>query len=117
VLLIGAALIQLVGGIGFSFTQSFGIGFVSIAALGLVSTVFAITHTMLILLVVPANFRSRIMGFQVLMMGLFPIGSLALGFVADSIGLGEAVRVFSAFGVFFLVLIWVRYPALRKPLG
>ena len=116
-LLIGAALIQSMGSIGFSFTQSFEIGFVSIAALGLVSTVFAITHTMLILLVVPANYRGRIMGFQVLMMGLFPIGSLALGFVADSIGLGEAVRLFSAFGVFFLVLIWVRYPALRKPLG
>lgn len=116
-LLIGAALIQSMGSIGFSFTQSFEIGFVSIAALGLVSTVFAITHTMLILLVVPANYRGRIMGFQVLMMGLYPIGSLTLGFAADAIGLGQAVRLFAASGVFFLALIWVRYPALRKPLG
>jgi len=115
--LIGAALIQSMGSIGFSFTQSFEIGFVSIAALGLVSTVFAITHTMLILLVVPANYRGRIMGFQVLMMGLYPIGSLTLGFAADAIGLGQAVRLFAASGVFFLALIWVRYPALRKPLG
>ena len=116
-LLIGAALIQSMGSIGFSFTQSFEIGFVSIAALGLVSTVFAITHTMLILLVVPSNYRGRIMGFQVLMMGLYPIGSLTLGFAADAIGLGQAVRLFAASGVFFLALIWVRYPALRKPLG
>ena len=56
------------------------------------------------------------MGFQVLMMGLFPLGSLALGFTADAIGLGFAVRVFASMGVVLLVMIWFKYPELRKPL-
>jgi len=116
-LLIGAALLQAVGSIGFSFTQTVGVGFGSIVGLGLISQVFGITHTMLILLAAPSNFRGRIMGFQVLMMGLFPIGSLALGFTADVIGLGQAVRIFAAIGASFLVVIWMKYPALRKPLS
>ena len=116
-LLIIAALIQMIGSIGFSYTQSVGIGFASIAGLGLISMIFAITHTMLILRAAPSNFRGRIMGFQVLMMGLFPLGSLALGFTADAIGLGQAVRLFAVGGVVALLLIWVKYPALRKPLA
>ena len=116
-LLIGAAMLQMVGSVGFSFTQTVGVGFVSIAGLGLISMVFGITHTMLILLAAPPNFRGRVMGFQVLMMGLFPLGSLALGFTADAVGLGQAVRVFAVAGLVLLLLIWVKYPQLRKPLA
>lgn len=116
-LLISAALLQAVGSVGFSFTQSVGVGFVTIAGLGLVSMVFGITHTTLILLASPSNFRGRIMGFQVLMMGLFPLGSLTLGFTADAIGLGQAVRLFAVSGFVLLALIWVKYPELRKPMA
>ena len=115
-LLISTAILQSIGSIGFSYTTTVSIGFASIAGLGLLSMVFGITHTMLILLAAPANFRGRIMGFQILMIGLFPLGSLAIGFTADAIGLGNAVRVFAVLGVFFLSLIWVKYPLLRKPL-
>ena len=114
-LLISAALLQGFGNIGFSFTESFGIGFFVIASLGLVSMVFGITHTMLILLVAPTNFRGRVMGFQVLMMGLFPLGSLALGYAADAIGLPQAVRFFAISGIVLLAIIWFRYPQLRRP--
>jgi MFS family permease len=116
VLLMWACLIQMVGNIGFSYTQTVGVGFAAIASLGFVSMIFAITHTILILRAAPMNFRGRIMGFQVLMMGLFPLGSLALGFMADLIGLGQAVRLFAVIGVVLLILIWIKYPALRKPL-
>jgi MFS family permease len=115
-LLLAAAIIQCVGCIGYSFAQTFGIGFVSLIGLGFVSMVFGIAHTTLILRAVPPNFRGRIMGFQLLMMGLFPIGSLALGFTADLIGLGGAVRLFSFAGLILLTAIWVKYPVLRKPI-
>ena len=117
VLLLSSALLQSIGSIGFSYTQTVGVGFVAIAGLGLISMVFGITHTMLVLLAAPANFRGRIMGFQVLMMGLLPLGSLALGFTADAIGLEFAVRVFASMGVVLLVMIWFKYPELRKPLS
>jgi MFS family permease len=116
-LLISAAMIQAVGSIGFSLTQTVGIGFLSIAGLGLISTLFLITHAMLIFLVAPPKLRGRVMGFMVLMMGLYPLGSLALGFTADAIGLGEAVRVFAATGLILLILIFMKYPELRKPFG
>ena len=116
-LLISAAIIQSIGSIGFSFTGTIVIGFLAIAGLGLVSLIFAITHTVLILLASPPNIRGRIMGFQILMMGLFPLGSLAIGLTADVIGLGQSVRLFAAVGLVLLVLIWVKYPDLRKPLG
>ncbi len=116
-LLISAAIIQSIGSIGFSFTGTIVIGFLAIAGLGLVSLIFAVTHTVLILLASPPNIRGRIMGFQILMMGLFPLGSLAIGLTADVIGLGQSVRLFAAVGLVLLVLIWVKYPDLRKPLG
>lgn len=116
-LLIVAALVQAAGSVGFSYTQTVGIGFAVIVGLGLVQMVFGITHTMLILLAAPPNFRGRIMGFQVLMMGLFPLGSLALGFTADAIGLGLTVRVFAISGAALMGIIWFKYPELRKPLA
>ena len=116
-MLISAALIQSIGNIGFSFTQTFEVGFFTIAALGLVATVFAITHMTLMLLAAPANFRGRVLGFQVLMMGLFPIGSLVLGVTGDAVGLGQAVRLFAVIGFVLLLVIWFRYPQLRKPLA
>ena len=105
-LLLAAAMIQAIG--------SVSAGFAAIAALGLISTVFGITHTLLILTLTPMNMRGRVMGFQVLMMGFYPLGSLALGIVGDAIGLGQAVRVFALIGLALFAIIWVRYPALRK---
>jgi MFS family permease len=115
-LLISAAILQSLGSIGFSYTQTVVAGFATIAGLGLISMVFGITHTMLILLAAPEKFRGRIMGFQVLMMGLFPLGGLSLGFTADAIGLGSAVRIYATTGAILLVAIWIKYPQLRKPL-
>ena len=116
-LLLAAAIIQGVGSIGYSFAQTFGIGFIALIGLGFVSMVFGIAHTTLILRAVPPNYRGRIMGFQLLMMGLFPIGSLALGFTADRIGLGDAVRLFSIVGLILLTSIWIKYPIIRKPMS
>ncbi|HIM14826.1 MAG TPA: MFS transporter [Acidobacteria bacterium] len=113
-LLLAAAMIQAIGSIGFSYTTTVSAGFAAIAALGLISTVFGITHTLLILTLTPMNMRGRVMGFQVLMMGFYPLGSLALGIVGDAIGLGQAVRVFALIGLALFAIIWVRYPALRK---
>ena len=114
-LLISASLLQGIGNIGFSYTDSLGIGFLVITGLGLISMVFGITHATLILLVAPLNLRGRIMGFQMLMMGLYPIGSMALGVFGDLVGLQQAVRFFAISGILLLLLIWFKYPQLRKP--
>lgn len=116
-LLICAAMVQGVGSIVYSYASTFGMGFVALMGLGVTSMAFGIAHTTLILRAVPANFRGRIMGFQLLMMGLFPIGSLSLGFTADLIGLSQAVRVFAVIGLALFMVIWIKYPPLRKPIS
>ena len=116
-LLISTAMVQAIGTIGFSYVETIGIGFAALAGLGLVSMMFGIAHTVLILTATPNEFRGRILGFQVLMMGLFPIGSLLLGFTANSIGLGQAVRIFALVGLGLLMVIWARFPLLRKPIS
>ena len=50
-----------------------------------------------------------------LMMGLYPIGSMALGVFGDLVGLQQAVRFFAISGILLLLLIWFKYPQLRKP--
>lgn len=115
-LLIYSAIVQAVGSIMFSFTGTIGVGFIALVGLGFVSMTFGIAHTMLILIATPNNYRGRILGFQVLMMGLFPIGSLALGLTADLVGLGSAVRYFATVALVLLALIWVTYPQIRKPI-
>ena len=56
------------------------------------------------------------MGFQVVMMGLYPFGSLVLGFTADTIGLAHAIRLFAVLGLLLLIVIWFRYTDLRRPI-
>ncbi|GIT19005.1 MAG: hypothetical protein CM1200mP39_18110 [Dehalococcoidia bacterium] len=53
--LITATTIQLIGSIGFSFTQTTLLGVISIVSLGMVSGGFTVTHTSIILLTSSAN--------------------------------------------------------------
>ena len=114
--LITATTIQLIGSIGFSFTQTTLLGVISIVSLGMVSGVFTVTHTSIILLTSSANRWGRVMGFQVVMMGLYPFGSFLLGLTADTIGLAHAIRLFAVIGLLLLIVIWFRYTDLRKPI-
>ena len=114
--LITATTIQLIGSIGFSFTQTTLLGVISIVSLGMVSGVFTVTHTSIILLTSSANRWGRVMGFQVVMMGLYPFGSLLLGLTADTIGLAHAIRLFAVLGLLLLIVIWFRYTDLRRPI-
>jgi MFS family permease len=114
--LITASIVQMIGCIGFSFTQTTLLGVISIFSLGIVAGVFTVTHTSIILLTSPANRWGRVMGFQVVMMGLYPFGSLLLGLTADTIGLSQAIRLFAVLGLISLMVIWFRYKDLRKPI-
>ncbi len=113
-LLIISALLHMAGSIAFSFSQTTALGVVSITVLGLISGIFAITHTVLFLLVSPPDLRGRILGLQSGFIGLYPLGTLLLGITADNIGLAQAVRLFAVAGLALLVIIWFRYPELRR---
>ncbi|GIT58354.1 MAG: hypothetical protein Ct9H300mP19_03020 [Dehalococcoidia bacterium] len=113
--LITATTIQLIGSIGFSFTQTTLLGVISIVSLGMVSGVFTYSYVYY----PPYIFGKSLgksHGFQVVMMGLYPFGSLLLGLTADTIGLAHAIRLFAGIGLLLLIVIWFRYTDLRKPI-
>lgn len=111
---VGAALIQHVASFAFSFIGFALLGFVMLLLLGMITMVFGIMHNTLVLTATPDRVRGRVVGMQILAMGMFPLGSLAIGQVADLIGLQEAVRIFTAAGILVLLTVLVLFPELRK---
>ena len=111
--MIGGALSLHVGSFAFSFAGFALLGFTMLLILGMVSTVFGIMHSTLVLMATPDRMRGRIIGLQILAMGLFPIGSLAVGQLGDIIGLQEAVRIFAGGGTAVLLVIFLLFPELR----
>jgi hypothetical protein len=112
-----AAVVQHIGSVLFSFTDVALVGFLLLFALGTVSMVFGIMHNTMVLTATPDRVRGRIVGIQILAMGLFPLGSLGLGVLADAIGLQEAVRYVAAGGLVAITLVALAFPELRRPLA
>ena len=118
--MLSGAMAQHIGSFAFSFVGFAMLGFVTLMFLGMVSMIFGIMHNTLVLTATPDRVRGRIVGLQILAMGMFPLGSIAVGQLGDAIGLQEAVRVFSGVGLVVLVVLALVMPELRgrvKPLG
>lgn len=111
--MLGGALAQHLGSIAFSFAGFALLGFAVLLFLGVLSTVFGIMHSTLVLMATPDRMRGRVIGLQILAMGMFPIGSLAVGQLGDVIGLQEAVRIFAGVGIAALLVIFLLFPELR----
>ncbi|MDA0677323.1 MAG: MFS transporter, partial [Chloroflexi bacterium] len=117
--MLSGAMAQHIGSFAFSFVGIAMLGFVALMLLGMVSMIFGIMHNTLVLTATPDRVRGRIVGLQILAMGMFPLGSLAVGELGDAIGLQEAVRVFSGVGFAALLVLSLVMPELRgrvKPL-
>jgi MFS family permease len=117
--MLSGAMAQHIGSFAFSFVGIAMLGFVALMFLGMVSMIFGIMHNTLVLTATPDRVRGRIVGLQILAMGMFPLGSLAVGELGDAIGLQETVRVFSGLGFAALVVLALVMPELRgrvKPL-
>jgi MFS family permease len=118
--MLSGAMAQHLGSFAFSFVGFAMLGFVALVFLGMVSMIFGIMHNTLVLTATPDRVRGRIVGLQILAMGMFPLGSLAVGQLGDVIGLQEAVRVFAGAGFVALVVLALVMPELRgrvKPLN
>lgn len=112
--MLSGALAQHVGSFAFSYAGFALLGFVTLLGLGMLSMVFGIMQNSLILTATPDRVRGRVVGLQILAMGLFPVSSLAVGQVADAVGLQDTVRMFSAAGFLLLVAVAALFPELRR---
>jgi MFS family permease len=102
--------------IGFDLVASqwFGLTFLLLTALGSTGATFFIMQTNLILSLTPRESRGRLVGLQMLVIGMFPIGSLLVGALASWTSPQLAVSVMSTVGLVLLLLIGIAYPVLWR---
>jgi MFS family permease len=86
------------------------VAWVVLALGGLGTAVFASLQTALVILHAPPEARSRVLGLTTTCIGLGPIGVLAMGALADSVGAAAAVLGMAACGLLGLVAA-LRYAA------
>lgn len=104
----GAALIV------FSYSRSFVLSLAMIAVVGLAALMVAMGVSTIIQTIVEDRMRGRVMGlFTVSFMGMFPLGSLAAGAVAEWIGPQHTLAVGGVACVLVSIWLWRRLPELR----
>lgn len=90
-------------------------GFAVLMILGMMTMGFSIMQNSMLLMLTPDRMRGRIIGIQVVVLGMFPLGSLGLGALAGVLGSVEAIRIVAFGGMTILVIIAGIFPELRRP--
>jgi len=105
----GAALIA------FAYSTSFALSLAAIAVVGFAALTVAMGVSTIIQTIVEDRMRGRAMGlFTVSFMGMFPLGSLAAGAVADGIGPQHTLAAGGTACVLTGIWLWRRLPRLRS---
>ncbi len=98
----------------FSYSRSFVLSLAMIAVVGLAALMVAMGVSTIIQTIVEDRMRGRVMGlFTVSFMGMFPLGSLAAGAVAEWIGPQHTLAVGGVACVLVSIWLWRRLPKLR----
>jgi MFS family permease len=101
--------------IAFSYSKSFVLSLAMIAVVGLAVLTVAMGVSTIIQTVVEDSMRGRVMGlFTVSFMGMFPLGSLAAGAVADRIGPQHTLAAGGVACMLAGLWMWRRLPELRR---
>jgi MFS family permease len=90
-------------------------GFALLVLLGMISMGFSIMQNSMLLLLTPDRMRGRIIGIQFMVLGMFPLGSLGLGALAEALGSADAIRLVAFGGASILALVALAFPELRRP--
>ncbi|MSQ09185.1 MAG: MFS transporter [Dehalococcoidia bacterium] len=93
------------------FPASFGV----LVVIGLFTFAFGTMNTATFMVATPDNMRGRVQGVQLFVIGTFPVSGLVVGALANVIGPQEAVRWMAVGGLAAMLLIWVAFPELRRP--
>jgi hypothetical protein len=114
-LVVAASVVLHVGSIGLTFLGNALAGFAVLFALGGVAMVFSIMHNTFFLAATPDSMRGRVMGIQLLVIGLYPLGTLALGVLANELGAARATRITATIGLVLMVAVFLAFRDLRYP--
>lgn len=94
----------------FALSHNVALSFVAMAGIGLASSAFGVLQTTLLLMTTEPALHGRALGLQELAIGIMPLASVALGLVAERIGVG-----WTTFGCALLLIAFLGALALRVP--
>ncbi|MFC2058160.1 MFS transporter [Chloroflexota bacterium] len=100
--------------IGFAGSSNFYLSLFLLLGLGAASTSYMATNNTMIQLNVADGMRGRVMGIYMVTIGLFPLGVLPVGAIAEFLGAQLAVGVSGAFLILFTIAMALLRPSLRK---
>jgi predicted MFS family arabinose efflux permease len=113
-ILSSSTILLCIGSIIFTFTNTFILGSIILFILGIFTCVFMNMHTRIIITQTPNPLRGRIQGLSQFSIGLFPIGSLITGLLADNIGIFNSMKIISSIGIILIVIIIFFFKELRN---
>lgn len=93
-----------------AFTPALGL--MMVAGVGVAG--FSTMQSTIMFLVAPPEMRGRLMGVLALCIGAGPIGLLHVGWLADEIGVRNALMTIGLEGLFFILLSAIIWPQIRK---
>ena len=99
---------------GLIASQWFPVTFALLIALGAAGATFFMMQTNLILSLTPRASRGRLVGLQMLVIGMFPVGSLLVGALASWTSPQLAVSIMSTIGLALLLIIGAAFPVLWR---
>ena len=103
-MLAGAGAAMLLG-FGLAVSPWYGLTFVLLIGLGASGALFFIMQTNVVLMLTPRETRGRLIGLQMLVIGMFPLGALIVGTLASLLSPQIAVMIMSATGLVLLIAI------------
>jgi MFS family permease len=109
----GGVLLSLLAILVFAVAGWVVVAAISLFCFGLGMAAFAAMQTTLILLSVPSNARSRLMGILSFCIGFAPIGFLHIGWLVQVVGPSRGLVIMAVEGIVALVLVLWRWPQIR----
>ena len=103
-----------IGMMVFSLIRSLPLAMLALSVIGWSMIALANTTNALVQSHVPDHLRGRVMGiYTLIFLGLAPIGSLIIGWIAAWLGEPAALQIFSLILLFFAVWVALRHPEIR----
>lgn len=109
----GTALMTVFFGI-FTVSKSFPVAIVLVGLFGLFSAAFGTLQATLMLLLAPENMRGRASGFLRLAIGVYALGAVIMGAIADVFGASATSGISCAILLLVIVALAIGMPNLRR---
>jgi len=102
-----------ISGIVFAISPNFVFAFIVLIGAGIIVNLFGVMSGALIIVSAPRQAYGRIIGLHSGMIGMFPIGTLMLGLLANEYGPRAALITMASIGLSMTLIVALMVPQLR----